>query len=120
LIAGISWFGNQEKTAGRAAERPVGVDGAARARAGHLVPQGPLERRPCSPSTNCTAPGPRTAARADRRTGERVLGAPVARAGRALHGRSARAPARGTKIIPSKVKKFFLLNIYEHTKVNFY
>ena len=30
-----------------------------------------------------------------RRTGERVLGAPVARAGRALHGRSARAPARG-------------------------
>ena len=51
--------------AGRAAERPVGVDGAARARTGHLVPQGPLERRPCSPSTNCTAPGPRTAARAD-------------------------------------------------------
>ena len=35
-------------------------------RAGHLVPQGPLERRPCSPSTNCTAPAPRTAARADR------------------------------------------------------
>ena len=34
--------------------------------------QGPLERRPCSPSTNCTAPGPRTAARADRRTGERA------------------------------------------------
>ena len=26
---------------------------------------GPLERRPCSPSTNCNAPGPRTAARAD-------------------------------------------------------
>ena len=53
-------------------------------RAGHLVPQGPLERRPCSPSTNCTPPGPRTAARADRRNGERVLGEPVARAGRAL------------------------------------
>jgi len=35
-------------------------------RAGHLVPQGPLERRPCSASTNCTPPGPRTAARADR------------------------------------------------------
>ena len=35
-------------------------------RAGHLVPQGPLERRPCSPCTNCTPPGPRTAARADR------------------------------------------------------
>ena len=31
------------------------------------------------------------------RTGERVLGAPVARASRALHGRSARAPARGAK-----------------------
>ena len=60
------------KNSWRAAERPVGVDGAARARAGHLVPQGPLERRPCSPSTNCTAPGPRTAARADRRTGERA------------------------------------------------
>ena len=55
-----------KKKSGRAAERPVGEGGAS------VVPQGPLERRPCSPSTNCTAPGPRTAARADRRTGERA------------------------------------------------
>jgi len=60
---------------------------------------------PCSQSTNCNAPGPRIAARADRRTGERVLGAPVARAGRALHRRSARAPA-------AELSKYWVFHYY--------
>ena len=51
---------------------PMSAQWAKTVRKGEGGASGPLERRPCSPSTNCTAPGPRTAARADRRTGERA------------------------------------------------